>query len=172
MTRPLRVATLAALASLSAVFLSAPAQAGGPPPIMPHGQLAGQLGLPAAPPVISGVTLAPPRFHRGFGQRSIYDSPGAFYRYLSTGDFRYGRFYDAYLTRYYGGEGGGNIYSGPQIITLTAAPAAQQTDPPVIAAPREAYAPRAHGVRVIYLTDPPAEFQRQLGQGGRRRGGY
>ena len=40
---------------------------------------------------------------------------------------------------------------------------AQAADPLVVPAPPEVDLARTHGVRVIYLTDPPAEFQLQTG---------
>ena len=77
-------------------------------------------------------------------------------------DYRHGLDYDAALARLYGLQDGPAIYQGPAIITLGAGAAIATNDPPVIAAPAEAEAAN-HGVRVVYLTDPPAQYQLPAG---------
>ena len=164
MTRPLYVANIAIAALLAfAAFAMETATAGGRVFIAaPQAGVSANARTAVLPgfPDVSGRSVAP-RFEarRGFSYGySPYD-----YRFLATGDFRYGRLYDAYLTGPYGGGQGGYGQPGPLIITLGApavAGSAAAEDALVIAAPPQA-AGFQHGVRIISLTDPPAEFQLQ-----------
>ena len=165
MTRPLYVATVAIAALLAfAAFAMETATAGGRVFIAaPQAGVSANARTAVLPgfPDVSGSSVAP-RFEarHGFGHGySPYD-----YRLLATGDFRYGRLYDTYLNGPYGyGQGGYYTQPGPQIITLGAPVAgggAGVDDALVIAAPPQA-AGFQHGVRIISLTDPPAEFQLQ-----------
>ena len=152
----------------SCLTLAIPAQAGqmtaagGAIATAGGGAVSGRQILPYFPHAVSGRVLPSRVFHHG----GHFDHTGAgidpiAYRELVTGDFRYGRFYDALLTRLYGPQTGFASYQGPAIITLGGGNAAYGAgDPPVLAAPPEASA-APHGVRVIYLTDPPAQYQQR-----------
>ena len=190
MTRPSFAATLAVSAALACFSLAclslaaAPAMAGGAQR-WPVGPIGGgpSAGHGVTPPPFYGPRSYSARVLPGpqtYGQHrrggpQIYDvnasradNYGRLYRTLVTGDFRYGRFYDALLTRAYGDAGAGYVQPGPTIITL-GAPAAAGPDPLVIPAPSQAGGYQ-NGVRIVYLTDPPAEFQLQAGAPPPRRG--
>ena len=178
MTRPLHVASLALAASLA--FLPPgiqSAQAGGglawPPGQIGNGHFANggagwsapRVALPVAPNFSAARLSAP-----SHGLRHSHQSNYAYaVRAIANGDFPLGFYYDAVLARAYGGGQGGYVQTGPTIITLGAVPASQTADPLVIPAPYDADLARTHGVRVVYLTDPPAEFQLQAGTPAKSR---
>ena len=122
-------------------------------------------GVVRAGPQANGQSYTRSYGYRRYGGPQIYDVNASrednyarLYRTIGTGDFRYGRFYDALLNGPYGGAGGGYVQPGPTIITLGAPAVAAPADPLVI----QSQAPTLqHGVRVISLLDPPSEFQLQ-----------
>ena len=170
MTRPLYALNLAIAALVAfAAFAMETATAGGRVLIAPPSGVSANARTAVLPgfPDISGRSVGA-RFEarRGYGHAyNPYD-----YRLLATGDFRYGRRYDAYLNGPYGYGQGGYTQPGPLIITLGApafAASAPAEDALVIPAPPQA-AGFQHGVRIISLLDPPAEFQLQRAPVGQR----
>ena len=189
MTRPLHAATLISLASAAQLILGlATAQAGDAKMVLSQAnrlehfaqaiklqQQAAQAGTVAVAQPVSASANAAALLPQPVGAAGRSIRQGTFCRYSGAGCRNYGE-------RHGGGydrnppvgvsvnavEAPPQIYvqPGPQVIVLNAA-ALQQRDPEVIAAPPQAS--YQHGVRVIYLTDPPAEFQLQSGTAARVR---
>ena len=181
MTRPPFAKTLTLSAALVLVSLSVVAAEAGGPRWLPGQPGAGHVvagpGAAVPPPPVFGPRSYSARVLPGpqtpglryNGGPQIFDLNASrednyarAYRALVTGDFRYGRYYDALLTRAYGGAGAAYLQPGPTIIPVSAPAAAAGPDPLVIPAPSQAGGYQ-HGVRVVYLSDPPAEFQLQAG---------
>ena len=139
-----------------------------------HGVHGGSGWIPPAPrPALPGMPAVGARsvdapVYGQRGQRYVYD--GFARRAIASGDYPLGYRYDSVLARSFATAPAPYAQPGPSIIVLGTAPAAQPGDPMVIPAPPEADL-RPHGVRVVYLTDPPAEFQMQAGARARPRKG-